>query len=155
MDSIKEALNKLVKQQQGLVFTEFNSAMAWELGSLMVEKARNENKQIAINISVNRRRLFYHAFDQCSPDNEKWIQRKENTTYHFYNSSLYMAQYMQLRQDTIFNRYGMNPEAFAQAGGSFPITIKGVGVVGAVTISGLSQQEDHDFVVESISSFLR
>ncbi|MET0302587.1 MAG: heme-binding protein [Microbacteriaceae bacterium] len=42
----------------------------------------------------------------------------------------------------------------AANGGVFPITVTGVGVVGAVGISGLPQVEDHAFVVDQLRAFL-
>jgi uncharacterized protein (UPF0303 family) len=43
---------------------------------------------------------------------------------------------------------------FAAAGGSFPVRVRGVGVVAAVTVSGLTSDEDHDFVIESLTHYL-
>ena len=40
-------------------------------------------------------------------------------------------------------------------GGAFPITIKNVGVVGTITISGLLDNEDHDLVVWGIEDYLK
>ena len=50
---------------------------------------------------------------------------------------------------------GSTPRTFAAAGGSFPVRVRGVGVVAAVTVSGLTSDEDHEFVVESLESYLR
>jgi uncharacterized protein (UPF0303 family) len=41
----------------------------------------------------------------------------------------------------------LNETEFAPHGGAFPLMIKGVGIVGTITVSGLPQKEDHDFVV--------
>jgi uncharacterized protein (UPF0303 family) len=44
---------------------------------------------------------------------------------------------------------------FTAAGGSFPVRVRGVGVVAAVTVSGLTSNEDHDFVVDSLNAYVQ
>ena len=46
-------------------------------------------------------------------------------------------------------------ERFAAAGGSVPIRIHGVGVVAAVTVSGLLSDDDHDFVVAALDAYVQ
>ena len=41
----------------------------------------------------------------------------------------------------------------AAAGGSFPVRVRGAGVVAAVTVSGLTSDEDHDFVVAALERY--
>ena len=45
-------------------------------------------------------------------------------------------------------------QRYAAHGGSFPIRVAGVGIVGAVTVSGLPQAQDHALVVEGLRDFL-
>ena len=48
----------------------------------------------------------------------------------------------------------LDRDAYAAHGGAFPVTVRGVGVVGTVAVSGLPQLEDHAFVVRVLSDFL-
>ncbi len=43
---------------------------------------------------------------------------------------------------------------YAAHGGAFPLIIRGVGVVGTITISGLPQQEDHEVVITTLKKFV-
>ena len=50
---------------------------------------------------------------------------------------------------------GALPERdYAAHGGSVPIIVKGTGCVGAVTVSGLPQRDDHRVVVEAMAEVL-
>jgi uncharacterized protein (UPF0303 family) len=62
---------------------------------------------------------------------------------------------MQIKKDNLSNRYGLSPERYTASGGSVPIIIKSTGIVGTITISGMTQEEDHYFITDSIESYLR
>ncbi len=39
-------------------------------------------------------------------------------------------------------------------GGCFPLRIKGLGVVGAITVSGLSDVQDHQLAADALAKYL-
>ena len=50
---------------------------------------------------------------------------------------------------------GVNPIDVAPHGGCFPLHIIGTGVVGTITVSGIPQRDDHNFVVECLEPIPR
>ena len=51
-------------------------------------------------------------------------------------------------------KYGLSMQDHMPAAGSFPITVLGAGVIGAITLSGLLPWEDHALIVQTLARFL-
>ena len=54
------------------------------------------------------------------------------------------------RSPTSFDRYGLAIADYASHGGSFPLRVKGAGVIGSITVSGLPERADHQLAVEAL-----
>lgn len=152
---INKELDKIHELQAKLIFQEFNSDTAWEIGNMLYERAKKESKIITISIILNGRRVFYYSIEGTSPSNDKWVSRKENTVNHFFKSSYEVALLMQLKKDNLVNRYGLPADSYAASGGSVPIILKNTGVVGTITLSGMAQDEDHYFITDTIEMYLK
>ncbi|MBS7007813.1 heme-degrading domain-containing protein [Anaerostipes sp.] len=147
---IEDQINKLEQDRKEVTQQCFSYEKAFKLGMAMYEKALKEKLPIVISITMNRHQIFYAGLDGSTCDNDSWVKRKENTVYYFEKSSYEMSLYMQLKQDTLDNRYGLPKSEYAAAGGCVPIVVEGAGFVGTVGISGLKQNEDHDFVMAAL-----
>lgn len=151
----KKEIQIMQEQQKELVFDKFTYDTAWELGNLLVERAREKNYPVALSITFNKQRRFYYAFPGSAPTNDHFIARKENLVYECYKSSYEMALAAELDTEHDFlDFWGLNSSEFVLAGGCFPITVKGMGVLGTVTCSGLAQEDDHAFVVSVLREYL-
>lgn len=148
-------IEKVRKQENELIFDSFNSSDALKIGEMLIEKAKINKVAYAINITINRRQLFHFSMDGATPDNDRWIVRKENTVYNFLESSYRATLEFEDNDWSLFPEFGLSQETYALSGGSFPITINGVGVVGTITISGLPHEVDHQYVVEVIEEYLK
>lgn len=151
---MEELLKNLLQEEQELQFTHFNESTAWQLGCQMVERAMRENLPITINITRGEQQLFHYSMPGTSADNDEWVKRKVRLVNRFGHSSFYMGQALKHKGKTIEQSYLIPESEFAAHGGCFPILIKGTGMVGTITVSGLPQEEDHKLVVESIREFI-
>ena len=151
---IDREIQDRIQEEQELQFTSFNNRTALKLGMMLVEKAEKEQQSITIDIIRSGQQLFHYACEGTTPDNDQWVLRKSRTVSRFHKSSLRVGLMLRKAGKTIEERYGVNPGEYTASGGSFPITVKNVGVVGAITVSGLTQEEDHAMVVAAIREYL-
>ena len=152
--ALQEDIALLRQQEERLVFTKFDEADAWALGGRMRDLAIARKLPFVIDIRVAGRKLFYTALSGTSPENEEWVQRKINVVMRQHKSSYRVGRELLLKGKTLDESEGVLPIDFAPHGGCFPITIKNVGVVGTITVSGVPQREDHNFVVECLAAYL-
>jgi len=154
MDDVLKLMDQVLKEEAALQFSEFTNQTAWELGLMLVEKAHAEDKKITIDISRSGQQLFHYALAGTAPDNDEWIRRKNRVVGRFFHSSFYMGLYYKSKETTIEKNSLVSEMEYAPHGGAFPITIANVGIVGTITVSGLPQREDHEFVVAVLKEFL-
>lgn len=153
--SLETDIAQMARQEQELRFASFGEEDAWMLGSLMRALAVERNLPFVIDIRMGSRPLFYTALGGSTPENPDWVRRKVNTVYRFHKSSYRVGREHQLQKKPFDATRGLDPMDYAPAGGGFPIHLKGTGVVGAVTVSGVPQRQDHEFVVEMLSRYLK
>lgn len=89
-----------------------------------------------------------------TPNNDRWVERKSNTVQFLHKSSYRTGRENALQGETLASRQYLDSAKYAEHGGSFPLTIRGVGVIGAVTVSGLPQKDDHELVVGVLRKFI-
>ena len=150
-DDAADLIARLEQQERELTFGRFDNTDAWRLGSLLVEMAAERGLPVAIDIRRGTQQLFHAALPGSTADNDAWIERKNRVVRRFGHSSYYMGVQ---EGDAFAANYLLDEREFAAHGGSFPVIVRGVGVVGTVTVSGLPQEEDHRFVVSVLRAFL-
>ncbi|WP_217144044.1 heme-degrading domain-containing protein [Streptomyces sp. AC627_RSS907] len=147
-------VEELEAQERRLVFRRFTNDDAWALGSLLVELARERQAPVAIDIHRAGQQLFHAAVPGSTPDNDAWIARKRRVVERYGSASYLVGSRFRAKGTTFEESSRLDADTYAAHGGSFPITVADVGVVGAVTVSGLPQVEDHRLVVEALERFL-
>lgn len=155
MADYNEMLNILENQEKLLQFSEFTNETALKVGMLAIEMAQEMGKNIAIDIIRNGHQIFHYSFQGTSIDNDQWILRKSRVASRFGRSSMYVGTYLKSIGKTIEEKYFVSPLEYSAFGGSFPIYVKNIGSIGTITVSGLTQEEDHEMVVMVLKKYLK
>lgn len=156
--SIAEDLTAIVRQEADLHYPHFDHDSAWRLGLTLRELAVSRHHKIVIDVrrfGQPYQPLFYNALPGTTPDNPRWVQRKSNVVARFHRSSYHVGLTLQQSSLTFAERYSLPDADYAAHGGCFPIHVVGTGIIGCVTVSGLTQREDHNLVVEALCIELR
>ena len=152
--SIESDIARIKQQEELLRFSAFDEEAAWALGGAMRALALSRKQPFVIDIRTGIRPIFYAALPGSTAENADWVRRKVNSVYRFEAASYRVGLEHKKSGKAFDQTRGINPIDFAPAGGGFPIRIGPV-VIGCVTVSGVPQRDDHNFVVECLAEFLK
>ncbi len=147
----KEIVEAALQEEAKYVFDKFTAKMALDMGNFIANKAINEDLQLCCEIFVNGRLMFHFLADKCSPDNDSWLMKKRNTVLQFHHSSKFTRGKFDADTIAFTQKYALDPSKYTAYEGGFPITVKGAGVIGAICVSGLTQEQDHQLALDAIS----
>ncbi|HTF97690.1 MAG TPA: heme-degrading domain-containing protein [Cellvibrio sp.] len=150
----QEVLNKLLTQESELELPYFNNETAWELGTRIKQAAEKLSVSVAIEVYAFEHVLFCYFMPGTTKDNHDWVRRKRQSVMRFGHSSYYQGQYNAMKNRDFEMQPHIDPREYCAHGGSFPIRIKNSGIIGAVTVSGLPQEIDHQLAVDAMQQLL-
>ncbi len=143
-------LESLIDQEHRLQFDRFDHTTAWQLGQTLKQLAEARQASVAIEIYAFGQVLFLYAMPGTTQNHLDWLRRKRQATLYFGRSSLYLGVYNRNRQRELERLPHIDPREFSSQGGAFPIRLRGSGVLGTVSVSGLPQENDHGLVVDAL-----
>jgi uncharacterized protein (UPF0303 family) len=146
---VADDLACIALQERELVFSEFHEETAWRIGTRLRTLATERGLSIVIDVRRPAQQIFYSALPGTTPDNAEWVRRKTNVVFRFHRSSYAVGLDLEQKGSSLEAR-GLPTADYASHGGSFPIRVQSVGLVAAVTVSGLPQRADHELVVEGL-----
>ncbi len=153
-DGQSELVAMVADQEARLVFDAFNEDTALDLGTRLLAKAKAEKAPVVIDIRSHNRTYFHAALPGSSPDQDLWARRKSNVVLHYHTSTYALQLSEKFKSFPIGPMRGLDPMDFIAAGGSFPVTVKGTGVIAVITVSGLKSEEDHGMIVDVLEEML-
>jgi uncharacterized protein (UPF0303 family) len=149
-----EDIERILLQERELRLPRLDARVAWDLGMRIKSVSEERGHAIAVDVRRFGQPLFYFAYDGTTPDSPEWVRKKSNVVARFHRSSYGFGLALALKNTSLLERYGLPVADYAAHGGSFPLNIESAGIIGAVTVTGLTQREDHELVVESLCTLL-
>lgn len=145
-------LERLALQEQRLQFDTFDQGTAWTLGTHLKALCEAAGVALAIEIRLMKETVFYYAMPGTGPTNADWARRKRNVVELLHTSSYATGLKLEQEHSSLQEKQGLPLRDYATHGGSFPLRVRGVGMVGVVTVSGIPQREDHAMVVKALAT---
>jgi uncharacterized protein (UPF0303 family) len=143
----------LARQEAELLLASFDPDVAWTLGMRIRELAASHGQAVAIDVHGITGQLFFSAMCGTTPSNIDWIRRKRNVVRLFERSSYAVGRDLAATGATLQSQQGLPERDYTPHGGCVPIRVRGAGMVGDVTVSGLPQRSDHNLAIEALLTF--
>jgi uncharacterized protein (UPF0303 family) len=145
---------ELAAQEAELVLPRFTHEDALALGATLLEAARLESLPVVVDVRHGDQVVFHAALPGTAAGNDLWVERKVRVVRLVGTSSLRAGAEAAADGAAFEQRQRVDPLLYAAHGGAFPLMVRGVGLVGVATVSGLPQVDDHRFVVRVLRRFL-
>lgn len=145
-------LEEIIAQEEKYQFDSFSAGDAIALAKCMLENEKEWGRAVAFRIDLNGYTVFQYLPEGTGRLNARWMEKKVNIVMTLGWSTMRLWTWQE--DEGMFR----NPEIFPDAeitpcGGGFPITVKGCGVVGAIAVTALGDQSEHDFIIDSLNKF--
>lgn len=152
--TVEADLALIAEQERRLRFATLDREQLWQLGVNLRTMAVARSLALVIEIRVAGETVFYTAMPGASLNNADWARRKRNTVELLHTSSYAVGLAASIKGVSLEQESGQPVRDYATHGGSFPLLLDGLGLVGAVTVSGAPQRVDHSLVVEALAELL-
>ncbi len=153
MENYEALLEQILRQETELQFNSFTNQDAYDLGRLLIDMAQSERLSVTADITRNGQQLFHCALEGTSADNDRWIKGKTKLVNLTGRSSYYHEITLKAEQKTIEEALHLSAGEYMPYGGSFPVCVKGAGIIGTISVSGLSSEKDHELVVRALKRY--
>lgn len=133
---------------------EFNNQIALDMGLKVIEEARNSGKQVAVSVDRLNHNIFKFVSESLPADKHDWLRRKANVAIRFEESTLSVKSDLANAGMSLNETFGLSSKDYVAKGGGIPIKVLNAGLVAVITVSGLSDVEDHDLIVSALREYI-
>lgn len=104
--------------------------------------------QAALEVYHSGRPGVVYIPENLAPDKADWLRRKRNSVLYFGLSTQALFEKQKGDESLLASKYGRELKDYTWTPGGIPLQVKEVGLVGAVTVTGLKPEEDHALALE-------
>ena len=126
----------------------------WHLGLAQSGRRCTRRRRRHRRLSTHGQPLFYHAMAAPRPTTPEMGPRKRNVTFRFFRAPIDRAR----ARPATAARWGTNmasaPTTWRMAAASRSGSPSYFVCIGAITVSGLAQRDDHDLLTRTLAEFL-
>ena len=134
-----------------ITLQKFSNSSALKMGLKIIDLARQRNQKIAIEICRLNHSIFLYVDDTLPADKHNWLKRKANVAKHFEESSLSVKNDLKNGNMTLEGTFQLSNKDYLAKGGSIPLFVENAGMIGTITVSGLSDVEDHQIIIDALN----
>lgn len=149
----KKMIGILEEQERLLRFKNVDFNMLADLCMRICSRIENMGKSAYIRADLNGILVFALCMPGATYNNEDWARRKSNLTLRYSISSLHATLNMKENGKTL-EICGMDNADYGLSGGSFPILLESGIAVGSITVSGMTEWEDHQVIADVLAEEL-
>ena len=153
LEGATQLLKILEKQEEDLVFDNFDNKDALKLGFILSELTKDVPAPISIRVFLDDVIVFQYTMEGDSNRRFGWTLRKYNLIKKTGHSSMHAkvrALYLNELQDLYSDK-----DTYGFGCGGFPIIVKNKGIIGTLAMSGLEDPIDHLYVVKALEEMLK
>ena len=152
--SVQQDLVKYETQEKELVFQAFTNEDGKAIGEAIIDKVKTMGRAVVVDIVRNRQRIYYHAMEGTHIDFERRAVKKARIVQDYFMSSIKLCKFLEMNGKTMEEMLQLSSQEYSARGGSFPIHVKGSGIIGTITVSGMDHEEDHQVIVDVLEAYL-
>ena len=133
-----------------ITLPKFSNDIGLKLGLKIINLARDRNQKIAVEICRINHSIFLYVDDSLPADKHNWLRRKANVAKHFEESSLSVKNDLKNGNMTLSETFQLSDKDYLAKGGSIPLFVENAGMIATVTVSGLTDVEDHQIIIDAL-----
>ncbi len=139
-----------------LVFENVDCETGYEFGICLHDYLRDKGvTKFCISITLFGKEVFRYMSNDCIIDNGSWLKRKTNACIYFGMSTLELFDKNKGQESNLSQKYGLDNSLYTFTAGSIPVVLSNNQIIGAVTVSGMLPQEDHESILEAYKLFTK